>query len=62
MELIISSVTLTFLLLIGGFVDFLVTASAPHAAYHGDAFAAEPKPIHDVEPPSHFVPEYDRAA
>jgi hypothetical protein len=67
MELILSCAVLTFLLLVGlllvgAFVDFLVTASAPQSGYHGDAFAPEPKPTHIVEFAPDLVVEYDRAA
>ena len=47
MELIFSSAVLTVLLLVGAFVDFLITPSSRHSVYHGDAFS---------------VATYDRAA
>jgi hypothetical protein len=62
MELIFSSFVLTFLLLVGYFVDFLVTASSRKGVHHGDAFSAEPKSTHVRELAQDLVAEYDRAA
>jgi hypothetical protein len=62
MELILSSIVLTFLLLVGSFVDFLVTSWSRQSTYHGDAFSAEPKSSHVLEFTPDRVAEYDRAA
>jgi hypothetical protein len=49
MDLVLSFVALTFLVLSGafviyGFVHFLRTRSSRHGMYHGDAFSADPRP------------------
>lgn len=67
MEPILGYAVLTFLilvglLLVGAFVDFLVTASSAPSGYHGEAFAPAPKPTHVVEFAPDPVAEYDRAA
>jgi hypothetical protein len=41
MELIISSGVLTLLLLVGAFVDFLITPSWPNSVDRGDAFSGQ---------------------
>ena len=64
MELILSSLALTFLLLTGAIADFLTTRSSPSRARYGAAFLAEPRSTAIVEHTSNFVPEpeYDQAA
>ena len=62
MELILSSLALTFLLLTGAIADFLTTRSSPSRARHGAAFLAEPRPAAIADHMSNFEPEYDQAA
>ena len=62
MELILSSLALTLLLLVGSLADLLATRSAPHRAHHGTEFLSDPQPAPIVERAPRIMPEYDRAA
>jgi hypothetical protein len=61
MELILSAVVFTFLVLVAAFVDFLVNPWS-QSVYHGDVFWAEPKRAPVAELASDSAAEYERAA
>lgn len=62
MELIFSSGVLTVLLLVGAFVDFLVTPSSRPTVYRGDGFSDEPRRAPAAQFPADRADEYDYAA
>jgi hypothetical protein len=61
MDLIFSSFVLTFLLLVGALVEFLVTAFAPQNVSHSHAFSYQQKRA-PVQLTPDLEPEYDQAA
>jgi hypothetical protein len=62
MELIFSSFVLTSLLLVGSFVDLLISASSRRSVYHEDVFSLDPNATQALEFAPAPAAEYDCAA